>query len=186
VLRLPQTCLLCSRYGQRVYAYYTLAWFDRYLKGPDDQRIGRDALARLTATTFDGSADVSAIDMGTFVPGVGNRPVTIDGLSVVDRLSFTGPRDGGLARAGRSNARTCGLGSGPASATHLPALAGNRDVATWQDAVSLTEGSATSAEPRGGRLGGQVLYGGWPGYSPAAMLDSRASARSDGLPGSAW
>jgi hypothetical protein len=88
VLRLPQTCLLCSRYGQRVYAYYTLAWFDRYLKGPDDQRIGRDALARLTATTFDGSADVSAIDMGTFVPGVGNRPVTIDGLSVVDRLSF--------------------------------------------------------------------------------------------------
>jgi hypothetical protein len=88
VLRLPQTCILCSRYGQRVYAYYTLAWFDRHLKGAKDGRMARDALARLTATTFDDSADVSALDMGTFDPDVGNIPVTIEGMPVVDRLSF--------------------------------------------------------------------------------------------------
>ena len=79
---------MCSRYGQRVAAYYTVAWFDRYLKGREDRRIARDALARLTATTFDDSADVSAIDMGMFDPAAGNVPVTIEGLPVVDRLSF--------------------------------------------------------------------------------------------------
>jgi dienelactone hydrolase len=82
------TCLLCSRYGQRIMAYYTIAWFDRYLKGREDPRIARDALARLTAKTFDDSADVSAIDMGTFDPARGNVPVTIQGLAVADRLSF--------------------------------------------------------------------------------------------------
>jgi hypothetical protein len=82
------TCLLCSRYGQRVMAYYMLAWFDRYLKGRDDPWLARDALARLTARTFDGSADASAIDMGTFDPEAGNVPVTIAGLPVADRLSF--------------------------------------------------------------------------------------------------
>jgi dienelactone hydrolase len=82
------TCLLCSRHGQRVMAYYTLAWFDRYLKGRGDPWMARDALARLTARTFDGSADASAIDMGTFDPAAGNVPVTIAGMPVVDRLSF--------------------------------------------------------------------------------------------------
>ena len=82
------TCILCSRYGQRVMAYYALAWFDRYLKGREDPWMARDALARLTAKTFDDSADVSAIDMGVFDPAAGNVPVTIAGLPVADRLSF--------------------------------------------------------------------------------------------------
>jgi len=82
------TCLLCSRYGQRIMAYFTLAWFDRYLKGRDDPWMARDALARLTAKTFDDSADLSAIDMGIFDLAAGNVPLTIDGLPVVDRLSF--------------------------------------------------------------------------------------------------
>ena len=81
-------CALCSRYGQQVSAYYTLAWFDRYLKGAVDGRIARDGLARLTATRFDDSADVGSIGMGRFDPEVGNVPVTIAGMSVVDRLSF--------------------------------------------------------------------------------------------------
>jgi len=40
--------------------YYMRAWFDRYLKGREDPWMARDALARLTAKTFDDSADVSA------------------------------------------------------------------------------------------------------------------------------
>src|SRR6185436_8685238 len=68
--------------------YYMRAWFDRYLKGREDPWMARDALARLTAKSFDDSADVGAIDMGTFDPEAGNVPVTIEGLPVVDRLSF--------------------------------------------------------------------------------------------------
>ena len=41
-------------------SYYTLAWFDRYLRG------SRLALRRLTATRFDRSADVHNISGGTF------------------------------------------------------------------------------------------------------------------------
>jgi hypothetical protein len=72
--------------------HYTLAWFDRYLKG--DKR----ALDRLTATSFDGSADRSSIGAGTYSaeaaaadpldPAAGNVPYEIEGLPVADRLSF--------------------------------------------------------------------------------------------------
>ena len=44
--------------GERVGMYYTLAWFDRYLRGD----VSADA--RLLATTFDDSADRSAIGAG--------------------------------------------------------------------------------------------------------------------------
>src|SRR3954469_8072543 len=44
-----------SRYGAAVTFYYTLWWFERYLKGNDN------ALARLTATTFDDSGDIHNI-----------------------------------------------------------------------------------------------------------------------------
>jgi hypothetical protein len=72
-----------SRYGNVTTLYYTLAWFDRYLRG------SRDALRRLTATTFDGSADVHNISGGTYDPSTGrNVPAHIAGQRVADRLSF--------------------------------------------------------------------------------------------------
>lgn len=72
-----------SRYGVVTTLYYTLAWFDRYLKGD------RAATGRLTARTFDDSADVHSISSGTFDPlTASNVPPTIAGQPVADRLSF--------------------------------------------------------------------------------------------------
>src|SRR5437763_7633075 len=52
-----------SRYGAVVALYYTLAWFDRYVKGsmPGQRQLAYRALVRLTASTFDRSADVHSI-----------------------------------------------------------------------------------------------------------------------------
>jgi dienelactone hydrolase len=82
-----------SRYGERVSFHYTLAWFDRYLKGD------AKATARLTTLTFDRSADASSIGAGTydgaraladpFDPGAGNIPYTINGKCVANLLSFS-------------------------------------------------------------------------------------------------
>ena len=84
--------LPASRLGERVAFYYTLAWFDRYL------RHSSRALARLTARTFDASADRSSIGAGTYDPAkaaaapadttAGNVPYTLKGLPVADRMSF--------------------------------------------------------------------------------------------------
>jgi dienelactone hydrolase len=71
-----------SRYGAAVAGYYTLAWFDRYVRGD------RSATRRLVARTFDGSADRSAIGAGAWEPPAGNVPYTIEGVPVADRLSF--------------------------------------------------------------------------------------------------
>jgi dienelactone hydrolase len=72
-----------SRYGAIVASYYTLAWFDRYLKG------SAGALARLTAPRFDGSADAHYISGGTYDAASGrNVPAHIAGRPVADRLSF--------------------------------------------------------------------------------------------------
>src|SRR4051794_7627267 len=72
-----------SRYGAAVAEYYTLAWFDRYLKR------SRGALDRLTATRFDGSEDVHDISGGTFDPSTqANVSAYLDGQPVLDRLSF--------------------------------------------------------------------------------------------------
>jgi dienelactone hydrolase len=72
-----------SRYGAVTTFYYTLAWFDRYLKGADD------ALARLTATTFDDSADVHNVSGGRWDPDTRqNVPPAIAGQKVANRLSF--------------------------------------------------------------------------------------------------
>jgi dienelactone hydrolase len=80
-----------SRYGAATTAYYTLAWFDRYLRGarPGAHAIAADALARLTATTFDASADLHNISGGRFDPLTQrNVPAYLEGQPVVDRLSF--------------------------------------------------------------------------------------------------
>jgi len=84
--------LPASRLGERVSMHYTLAWFDRYLRGD------KKATGRLTATTFDGSADASSIGAGQFDPAqaaadptdpeAGNAEYLLKGLPVADRLSF--------------------------------------------------------------------------------------------------
>jgi dienelactone hydrolase len=81
-----------SRYGERVTFSYSLAWFDRYLKGDTD------ATKRLTELTFDGSADVHSIGAGTFDQAAaaadpanasaGNVPYKINGKCVANLLSF--------------------------------------------------------------------------------------------------
>jgi dienelactone hydrolase len=79
---IPLLPLSGSRWGERVAMHYTLAWFDRYLK--DDRR----ALARLTAHTFDGSADASATGTGSYSPPGENEPHRLEGQAVAERLSF--------------------------------------------------------------------------------------------------
>ncbi len=51
-----------SRYGERVALYYTLAWFDRYLKNDPT------ATPRLIAGSFDETADAHSIGAGTYDP----------------------------------------------------------------------------------------------------------------------
>ena len=91
--------LPASSKGERVAMHYTLAWMDRYVKGsPDGQRgldrlaarqVREDATRRLTLTSFDDSADASAIGAGTFDPAtLQNVPHTIEGESVADHLSI--------------------------------------------------------------------------------------------------
>lgn len=84
--------LPASRLGERVSLHYTLAWFDRYLRGSDE------AFSRLVAARFDGSADASSIGTGRYDPelaaaapadpAAGNVPHRIEGLPVRDRVSF--------------------------------------------------------------------------------------------------
>jgi dienelactone hydrolase len=84
--------LPASRLGELMSGYYTLAWFDRYLKGQ------QSALARLTATRFDASIDRHSIGAGTYSaaaaaahpndPTAGNVPYTIGGDCTANLLSF--------------------------------------------------------------------------------------------------
>jgi hypothetical protein len=81
-----------SRYGERVAFYYSLAWFDRYLKGD------RKATARLTAYAFDASSDRHSIGAGTYDaqlaashasdPFAGNVPYKIADKCTANLLSF--------------------------------------------------------------------------------------------------
>lgn len=80
-----------NRYAEGVVMYFTTAWFDRYLKGDGG------AYARLTASVFDGSADLHNISEGFFDPVKaamaadpygGNVPYSIAGMPVADRVSF--------------------------------------------------------------------------------------------------
>lgn len=65
----PEGCERCGRYGWRMTAYYTLAWFDKYLKGAQDPHVRAEALQRLTnLDRYDDSADRTAIGMGRFAP----------------------------------------------------------------------------------------------------------------------
>lgn len=85
-----------NRYVESVTVYYTLAWFDRYVRGATESDVATDAFGRLTATEFDDSADRHNISQGFFDPDLaqpddpyaGNVPYRIEGLPVADRLSF--------------------------------------------------------------------------------------------------
>jgi dienelactone hydrolase len=75
-----------SRYGAAVSFYYTLAWFDRYLKRGNASKA---ALARLVGARFDDSGDIHSISGGVFDPvTLANVPAFIGGQPVSDRLSF--------------------------------------------------------------------------------------------------
>lgn len=93
----PGTATGGNRYAEPVTVYYTLAWFDRYVRGATEPEVAADAFERLTATEFDDSADRHNISQGIFDPDLAaestdpfadNVPYRIGGLSVADRLSF--------------------------------------------------------------------------------------------------
>lgn len=80
-----------TRYGERVAFYYIRSWLDAYVKGLSSSSIKTAAAARLTASSFDGSADSSSIGTGTMDLSSGspvNKPYLISGKTVKDRLSF--------------------------------------------------------------------------------------------------
>ncbi|MFN9469901.1 hypothetical protein [Acidovorax sp.] len=86
-----------SRYGESAINYYTLAWFDRYLKGAHDTAMAHNAFARLTAATFDDSADRHNISQGLYDKAAataagsvykGNLPYLVRGTPTRDRMSF--------------------------------------------------------------------------------------------------
>ncbi len=83
----PMQAQPASRYGEAVATYYTLAWFDRYLRGLGRPALARDAYRRLVASTFDRSADVHALSTGSY-DVEGNHPHLVEGMPVCDRLSF--------------------------------------------------------------------------------------------------
>jgi hypothetical protein len=84
--------LPANELSERMASYYTVAWFDRYLKGDP---TGFD---RLTAKTFDRSADADLIGAGLYDPQAaladpanptaGNVPYKIAGISVPNIVSF--------------------------------------------------------------------------------------------------
>jgi hypothetical protein len=76
--------------SERMASYFTTAWFDAQL------RRDPTGFARLTATTFDDSADKHSIGAGVYDaqaadptdPFSGNVPYKIDGIKVADAVSF--------------------------------------------------------------------------------------------------
>ena len=107
--------LPASRYGERVAFYYSLAWFDRYLKGDTA------ANKRLTGRRFDGSSDRHSIGTGTYDraraaarpedPFAGNVPYRISGKCTSNLLSFYHSSayrlQGGVLRDQDMRARGC-------------------------------------------------------------------------------
>jgi pimeloyl-ACP methyl ester carboxylesterase len=138
-----------NRYAEPVSVYYTLAWFDRYVRGATEPNVAAAAFGRLTATEFDDSADRYNVSQGIFDPGratpddpySGNVPYSIEGLPVADRLSFyfrakcslTAP--GSPATATSDDIRTEGCAA-PEGA--LPAGTSDRTVAAERDSSSTT------------------------------------------------
>lgn len=116
-----------NRYAEAVSVYYTLAWFDRYVRGATEPDVAADAFDRLTATEFDDSADRHNISQGIFDPELaepddpyaGNVAYRIDGLPVADRLSFYFRAKCSLTAPGSSDTVTSGdIRADGCTATH--------------------------------------------------------------------
>ena len=109
-----------SRYGERVALHYSLAWFDRYLKGETT------ATERLTAHHFDGTADEHSIGAGTYDaakaaadptnPFAGNAPYLIAGKCVANLMSIYHATayflEGGAQESADIRARGCPSATG--------------------------------------------------------------------------
>ena len=104
--------LPASRLGERVAFYYTLAWFDRYLRGATNGDVAGNAYERLVATRFGDSADVHSIGSGTFSAATGNVPYLIKGLAAADRLSIYYPSMYRLTDPRRDRVVSCNSGAG--------------------------------------------------------------------------
>jgi hypothetical protein len=93
-----------NQLSERFAFYYTLAWFDQYLRDGSNPYTAQPAFSRLTSLgRYDASADrnskgVVSIGTGTYDPAraaadptdnrAGNVPYLIKGISIPDSLSF--------------------------------------------------------------------------------------------------
>jgi hypothetical protein len=99
--------------GERFSFYYTLAWFDQYLRSGTNPYTRQSAYARLTNLgTYDDSADrnskgVVSIGAGTYDPATGNVPYLIKGVSIPDSLSFYYYSGFRLTEPATHEVRTC-------------------------------------------------------------------------------
>jgi alpha-beta hydrolase superfamily lysophospholipase len=95
--------------SERMASYYTTAWFDKHL------RRDPTGFARLTATTFDDSADRHSIGAGVYDataadptnPYSGNVPYRIKGIEVADAVSFYHRSSYSLQDPKTKQTRTC-------------------------------------------------------------------------------
>jgi hypothetical protein len=111
--------LPASRLGERFASHYTVAWFDRYLKGDPK------AFARLATTKFDGGADSTSIGAGDYSaeaaladptnPIAGNVPYKIAGMEVANALSFYHDSAYSLTNPATGTKHTCGDMADPAA-----------------------------------------------------------------------
>jgi len=103
--------LPANELGERIASYYTVAWFDRYLKGDPT------GFQRLTATQFDNSADTDSIGAGVYDPSLaaqnpldptaGNVPYKIAGIPVANVVSFYYMSEYSLHNPSTGAAATC-------------------------------------------------------------------------------
>jgi hypothetical protein len=100
--------LPANELGERMASYYTLAWLDYKLRGDPS------GFTRLTAGSFDGSADVHSIGAGIYDPLAadptdpysGNIPYEIAGIPVPNAMSFYYQSEYSLTAPGGGSA-TC-------------------------------------------------------------------------------
>jgi len=109
--------------SERFAFYYTLAWFDQYLRGGHDPFTKQSALSRLTDLgRYDDSADRNskgAVSIGAGVfdptasaadpsdPMAGNVPYRIAGISILNSLSFYYYSEYRLTDPRTQRVRTC-------------------------------------------------------------------------------
>ena len=107
-----------NRYAEIVAVYYTLAWFDRYVRGATESDVARDAFERLTATTFDDTADRHNISQGIFDPArAAASPTPMPAMSPT-------------ASPGCPSRIDCRTSSGPSASSPSPARTSGRSRTT--------------------------------------------------------